>query len=112
MESDTTSDLDALEGMMFVASDGADIVLASHHDGGQLANVSRHRRFLSKAASSAIPLRSRPMPVISTSTLSPGLSQRGGCRFAPTPPGVPVAITSPGTSGVKSEQKAMICGTE
>ena len=39
---------------MFVASDGADIVLASHHDGGELANVSRHRRFLSKAASSAI----------------------------------------------------------
>ena len=39
---------------MFVARDGADIVLASHHDGGELANVSRHRRFLSKAASSAI----------------------------------------------------------
>jgi dolichol-phosphate mannosyltransferase len=54
MESDTTSDLDALEGMMFVAREDADIVLASHHDGGQLANVSRHRRFLSKAASSAI----------------------------------------------------------
>jgi dolichol-phosphate mannosyltransferase len=54
MESDTTSDLDALEGMMFVAADGADIVLASHHKGGELANVSRHRRFLSQAASSAI----------------------------------------------------------
>jgi dolichol-phosphate mannosyltransferase len=54
MESDTTSDLDALEGMLFVAAEDADIVLASHHDGGQLANVSRHRRFLSKAASSAI----------------------------------------------------------
>jgi len=54
LESDTTSDLDALEAMLAVARDGADIVLASHHAGGQLANVSRHRRFLSKAASSAI----------------------------------------------------------
>jgi dolichol-phosphate mannosyltransferase len=54
LESDTTSDLDALEAMIATARDGADIVLASHHDGGQLANVSRHRRFLSKAASSAI----------------------------------------------------------
>jgi dolichol-phosphate mannosyltransferase len=54
MESDTTSDLDALEGMLYVAREDADIVLASHHKGGELANVSRHRRFLSKAASSAI----------------------------------------------------------
>jgi dolichol-phosphate mannosyltransferase len=54
MESDTTSDLDALEAMMYVAREDADIVLASHHQGGELANVSRHRRFLSKAASSAI----------------------------------------------------------
>jgi dolichol-phosphate mannosyltransferase len=54
MESDTTSDLDALEGMLHVAGLDADVVLASHHAGGQLANVSRHRRFLSKAASSAI----------------------------------------------------------
>ncbi|MDA0180329.1 glycosyltransferase family 2 protein [Solirubrobacter phytolaccae] len=54
LESDTTSDLDAVEGMMEVAREGADIVLASHHAGGELANVSRHRRFLSKAASSAI----------------------------------------------------------
>jgi len=54
MESDTTSDLDALEGMMAAAQQGADVVLASHHDGGELVNVSRHRRFLSRAASSAI----------------------------------------------------------
>jgi dolichol-phosphate mannosyltransferase len=54
MESDTTSDLDALEGMLHVAGLDAAVVLASHHAGGQLANVSRHRRFLSKAASSAI----------------------------------------------------------
>src|SRR3954452_15180578 len=43
MESDTTSDLDALEAMMFVANDDADVVLASHHKGSELANVSRHR---------------------------------------------------------------------
>ena len=54
MESDTTSDLDALEGMIATARQGADVVLASHHDGGELQNVSRHRRFLSRAASSAI----------------------------------------------------------
>jgi len=54
LESDTTSDLDAVEAMMAAAREGADIVLASHHAGGELANVSRHRRFLSKAASSAI----------------------------------------------------------
>jgi dolichol-phosphate mannosyltransferase len=54
LESDTTSDLDALDAMLATARQGADIVLASHHDGGQLANVSAHRRFLSRAASSAI----------------------------------------------------------
>src|SRR4051812_12163658 len=54
MESDTTSDLDALEGMLYVAGKDADVVLASHHKGGELANVSAHRRFLSRAASSAI----------------------------------------------------------
>ena len=54
MESDTTSDLGALETMMEAAGRGADIVLASHHDGGELVNVARHRRFLSRAASSAI----------------------------------------------------------
>ena len=54
LESDTTSDLDALEAMLAAARDGADVVLASHHAGGELVNVSRHRRFLSKAASSAI----------------------------------------------------------
>jgi dolichol-phosphate mannosyltransferase len=53
LESDTTSDLDAVQGMIAAAHADADIVLASHHD-GELANVSRHRRFLSRAASSAI----------------------------------------------------------
>jgi dolichol-phosphate mannosyltransferase len=54
LESDTTSDLDALEAMLAAAQAGADVVLASHHGSGELANVSRHRRFLSRAASSVI----------------------------------------------------------
>ena len=33
---------------------GADVVLASHHDDGELVNVTAHRRFLSKAAAYAI----------------------------------------------------------
>jgi dolichol-phosphate mannosyltransferase len=54
LESDTTSDLDALDAMLATAKAGADVVLGSHHAGGQLVNVSAHRRFLSRAASSAI----------------------------------------------------------
>ena len=54
LESDTTSDLDAMEAMLAAAAAGADIVLASHHGTGELANVSAHRRFLSRAASSVI----------------------------------------------------------
>jgi dolichol-phosphate mannosyltransferase len=54
LESDTTSDLDAVEAMLAAAGGGADIVLASHHGTGELANVSAHRRFLSRAASSVI----------------------------------------------------------
>jgi dolichol-phosphate mannosyltransferase len=54
LESDTTSDLDAVEAMLAAAHGGADVVLASHHGSGELANVSAHRRFLSRAASSVI----------------------------------------------------------
>ena len=54
LESDTTSDLDALEEMLATAHSGADVVLASHHDQGELVNVTAHRRFLSKAAAYAI----------------------------------------------------------
>jgi dolichol-phosphate mannosyltransferase len=54
LESDTTSDLDALEAMLVAAREGADVVLASHHKGGELVGVSAHRRFLSRAASSVI----------------------------------------------------------
>ena len=54
LESDTTSDLDALEEMLATAHSGADVVLASHHDQGELVGVTAHRRFLSKAAAYAI----------------------------------------------------------
>ncbi len=40
----------------------------------------------------------RPMRSISTVTRSPSPRNRGGSRNAPTPPGVPVAMTSPGSS--------------
>jgi dolichol-phosphate mannosyltransferase len=54
LESDTTSDLGALGEMLATARSGADVVLASHHDGGELVNVGAHRRFLSRAAAYAI----------------------------------------------------------
>jgi hypothetical protein len=50
--------------------------------------------------SSATPLRNIPRRSISTSTISPGFNQSGGVRREPTPPGVPVAITSPGSRRV------------
>jgi dolichol-phosphate mannosyltransferase len=53
LEADTTSDLDALEEML-AAAEHADLVLASVHAGGVMANVGRHRRFLSSSASRVI----------------------------------------------------------
>jgi hypothetical protein len=50
--------------------------------------------------SSTTGFRSTPIPETSTSNTSPAFSHTGGCRFDPTPPGVPVAMTSPGTSSV------------
>ena len=40
--------------MLAAAHEGADVVLASHHGGGELLNVSAHRRLLSRAAAYAI----------------------------------------------------------
>lgn len=54
LEGDTTSDLSALTKMLALAREGNDVVLASHHAGGQLENVSAHRLLLSKLASSVI----------------------------------------------------------
>lgn len=50
LESDTTSDLDALAEMLQRAEAAADLVLASVHGGGQMLNVSALRRFLSRGA--------------------------------------------------------------
>lgn len=50
LESDTTSDLDALAEMLLRARAGADLVLASVHNGGRMLNVSVHRRLLSRGA--------------------------------------------------------------
>ena len=48
-------------------------------------------------------LRSTPTLPISTSQTSPSTSQRCGSRPMPTPLGVPVAITSPGSSVIAAE---------
>ena len=44
-----------------------------------------------------------PTASTSISTISPSFMKTGGLRFAPTPPGVPVTITSPGLSGRNDE---------
>jgi dolichol-phosphate mannosyltransferase len=55
LEADTTSDLDALGGMLELARNGADVVLASTHaPGGGLSNVGLVRRVLSRSASYAM----------------------------------------------------------
>ncbi len=51
-----------------------------------------------------------PTLSISISTLSPGFIHSGGLRRAPTPPGVPVTSTSPGTSVVHADTYSMIFG--
>jgi hypothetical protein len=53
-----------------------------------------------RAQSSAMVFFSTPTLSTSTSTTSPGFIQTGGSRRAPTPPGVPLTITSPGAAGV------------
>lgn len=50
LESDTTSDLEALSEMIARAEAGADLVLASVHGGGRMLNVSAPRRILSRGA--------------------------------------------------------------
>jgi hypothetical protein len=44
-------------------------------------------------------------------TTSPGRRKRGGCIIAPTPPGVPVVITSPGSS-VKTVESTATCSKQ
>ena len=50
--------------------------------------------------SSATSLRRTPTPSTSISTTSPAFSQIGGSKRTPAPTGVPVTITSPGSSVV------------
>ena len=40
---------------------------------------------------------------MSTSTISPGTMYKGGFLLSPTPPGVPVTMTSPDDNAVNSE---------
>jgi dolichol-phosphate mannosyltransferase len=55
LESDTTSDLDAIEAMLAEARAGADVVLASVHAvGGEMVGAGKFRESLSRAASSAV----------------------------------------------------------
>jgi dolichol-phosphate mannosyltransferase len=56
LESDTTSDLDALPVMLERAEAGAELVLASVHGGGRMLNVSPLRRVLSAGAGIAVRL--------------------------------------------------------
>ncbi len=72
-------------------------------DSAALALGLQRRVFDAHAQSSAMVLRSTPMASTSTSTTSPGFMNTGGLRLLPTPPGVPVTITSPGNSGTKLE---------
>ncbi len=55
-----------------------------------------------RQCSASIGLLKVPMVEISTSTVSPAFISSGGFRLKPTPPGVPVAMTSPG--GVRSRR--------
>src|SRR5947208_1131916 len=52
-----------------------------------------------------------PSPSTLTVTTSPTLSHRLGERPMPTPPGVPVETTSPGSSGVMDEMYSINSGT-
>lgn len=61
-------------------------------------------QFLQGRASSCTTLLRRPTCSISTSTTSPCFMKSGGSRLAPTPPQVPVTITSPGARGTIVEQ--------
>jgi Na+/H+ antiporter NhaA len=56
--------------------------------------------------------RISPIPSIQVTSSSPGLSQRCGSRPIPTPAGVPVKITSPGSSVTVRDSEATSRGME
>ncbi len=77
---------------------------ATKNGSGLSSRCNRLRRerdmpYAPRLYSSAIGLRNVPTPWISTSTVSPFFIQTGlGLRAWPTPDGVPVKMTSPGSS--------------
>src|SRR3569833_267430 len=70
-----------------------------------------NRHCAASSTSSRTGLRRSPMPSISISHTSPSRIQTGGVRAWPTPGGVPMAITSPGSSVMISLRISMVRGT-
>src|SRR5215470_16507904 len=71
----------------------------------------RHRQSLGAPSSATTRLRMVPTSSTVTSMTSPGYIQTGGFRAKPTPPGVPVAMTSPGARRVNEEKNSTALGT-
>src|SRR5262249_39032848 len=86
------------------AEHGIDAMRHKAIDDGFSTGRNTHCTFQSvHGVSSTTPLRKMPTPSASTSMTSPGFRYRGGSNRAPAPVGVPVTMTSPGTSVVKVE---------
>ena len=73
--------------------------------------MGRHRQSAGAPSSATTRLRMVPTSSTVTSIMSPGCIQTGGVRANPTPPGVPVAITSPGARRVNEEKNSTALGT-
>src|SRR5690606_32906795 len=76
---------------------------------GQAGDEERdlHRR----ASLATTGLRSTPIPSMSASMTSPGCSRKGGLQAMPTPGGVPVKMTSPGSKADSRDKNSMRTGT-
>src|SRR5262249_40021096 len=72
--------------------------------GGGRRGAGRPRQSVGASFSATTRLRMVPTFSTVTSIRSPGSSHTGGVRAKPTPPGVPVAMTSPGARWVKEEK--------
>src|SRR5215468_2019338 len=84
---------------------------AGHSPGRAGAPSGRQRQSSGPPTSATTRLRMVPTSSTVTSMTSPGSIQTGGVRAKPTPPGVPVAITSPGARRVKEEKNSIAAGT-
>src|SRR5277367_3552694 len=109
----TQINLVILPGGHFESPDGGVEALRQNEigDGDIHAAYFCDRKLAHGRASSAIGLRKTPRRSISTSTVSPGFIHKGGVRFTPTPPGVPVRITSPLSRRLNEEQYSTMVGT-